>query len=70
MATQDDFTKSHHVDDPTGISLQVVHSRLACVFTNVLGGPWDCIHPDLGPRDVEKWDSSLLRPSKRSSRSI
>jgi acyl carrier protein len=40
-----------------GIPLHVVYSRLASVFTNVLGVPLDCIHPDLGPANVERWDS-------------
>jgi acyl carrier protein len=32
-------------------------SRLATVFSDVLSMPLDRVHPDLGPGDVERWDS-------------
>jgi acyl carrier protein len=32
-------------------------SRLASVFADVLSLPLDRVHPDLGPDDVERWDS-------------
>jgi acyl carrier protein len=32
-------------------------SRLASVFADVLSLPTDRVHPDLGPVDVERWDS-------------
>jgi acyl carrier protein len=34
-----------------------VGSRLASVFADVLRLPPDHVHPDLGPDDVERWDS-------------
>jgi acyl carrier protein len=32
-------------------------SRLAAVFCDVLTVPLDGVHPDLGPAEVERWDS-------------
>ena len=57
MARRNEFTKSNHVDDPMVIRAQAVYSRLASVFSNVLGVPLDHIHSDLGPGSVERWDS-------------
>ena len=57
MATQDEFTKSHSVDNPVAIPAKAVYRRLAAVFTNVLGVPLDQIHLDLGPASVGRWDS-------------
>lgn len=57
MATQDEFTRSNHADDSMVIPVQTVSSRLASVFTDVLGVSLDRIHQDLGPVDLERWDS-------------
>jgi acyl carrier protein len=57
MATQDEFTKANHVDDPVVTPVQAVYRRLAAVVTNVLGVPLDQIHLDLGPASVGRWDS-------------
>ena len=32
-------------------------TRLAAIFSDVLRLPPDCIHPELGPLDVARWDS-------------
>jgi acyl carrier protein len=34
-----------------------VPTKLASVFSDVFGLPPELVHPDLGPGDVERWDS-------------
>ena len=57
MARHDEFTKSNHADGSLELSVQAISSRLASVFTSVLGVSLDRIHPDLGPAEVVRWDS-------------
>lgn len=57
MATHDEFTKANHADSPTELSVQTASSRLASVFTSVLGVSLDRMHPDIGPAEVVRWDS-------------